>query len=112
MAHVPNWKFLEHKIAKLFGTSRTPLSGGNSRHTRSDTLHPDFFVSCKYSQTCAIQTLFVEENTKAVKEDKIPVLALQRARANNSLICVSHLDLVEFCVTFLRSKGFIVRRKK
>ncbi len=106
------WKNLELKIAKLFNTSRTPLSGGNSRHTRSDTLHPDLFISCKYSQSCALQTLYVEENTKAVQEDKIPVLALQRARSNNALIAISHFDLIEFCTIFLRSRGFVVRRKK
>jgi len=106
------WKMLELKIAKLFDTHRTPLSGGNSRHTRSDTLHPDFFISCKYSQSCAMQTLYAREKIKAIKEDKILVLSLQKARSNNALIAISHFDLTEFCTIFLRSKGYVVKRKR
>lgn len=41
------FKAQERRIAKWLGTTRTPLSGGNSKHTRSDTLHPRFFVEAK-----------------------------------------------------------------
>ena len=43
------WKAFERKVAKALDTFRTPLSGGNSRHTRSDTLHKDLYVEVKYS---------------------------------------------------------------
>lgn len=43
------WKAFERRVAKILGTVRTPLSGGNSRHTRSDTLHEDLYVEVKYS---------------------------------------------------------------
>lgn len=35
------------RVAKFFGTHRTPLSGGASRHTRSDTLHDRLFIEVK-----------------------------------------------------------------
>lgn len=42
-----NWKRYERRVARYFGTQRTPLSGGASRHTRSDTLDPRFYVEVK-----------------------------------------------------------------
>ena len=32
----PTWKKNEREMAEFFGMYRTPLSGGNSRHTRAD----------------------------------------------------------------------------
>ncbi len=40
-------KTYERKVAKFFGTHRTPLSGGASRHTRSDTLHAKLYIEAK-----------------------------------------------------------------
>jgi hypothetical protein len=37
----------ERRVARWFGTERTPLSGGASRHTRSDTLHPKLYIEVK-----------------------------------------------------------------
>lgn len=41
------WKTYERRVATFFGVHRTPLSGGASRHTRSDTLHPKLFIEAK-----------------------------------------------------------------
>lgn len=41
-------KAFESRVAKFFQTRRTPLSGINSGHTGSDTLHPDLFIECKH----------------------------------------------------------------
>ena len=38
------WKARERQVAKLLGTERTPLSGGNGKQTRSDSLSAEFFV--------------------------------------------------------------------
>jgi hypothetical protein len=47
-----NWKGYERKVAKYFGTNRTPLSGINSRHdTHSDTLHPSLYIEVKSVST-------------------------------------------------------------
>ncbi len=41
-------KIYERRVAKFFGTNRTPLSGINSRHdTHSDTLHPSLYIEVK-----------------------------------------------------------------
>ena len=40
-------KTQERRVARFFGTERTPLSGGASRHTRSDTLHPKLYIEVK-----------------------------------------------------------------
>ncbi|KKK89015.1 hypothetical protein LCGC14_2737340 [marine sediment metagenome] len=44
------WKQGERRIAKLFGTTRTPHSGMSSRHTMSDTLHKEFFIEIKHNK--------------------------------------------------------------
>lgn len=41
------WKAAERSVARKLGTRRTPLSGGNSAHTRSDTLHHELFIEVK-----------------------------------------------------------------
>ena len=112
MPTVPNWKRLELRVSKLFGTNRAPLSGGNSRHTRSDSLHDDLFISCKYSQKSALHSLYDEENPKAIKEDKIPVLCTMRARAKQFMVSIASTDLEEFCIKFLRSRGYYVKKAK
>lgn len=40
-------KTQERRVARYFGVERTPLSGGASRHTRSDTLHPKLYIEVK-----------------------------------------------------------------
>lgn len=45
------WKSRETKVARLFGSTRTPLSGRNSKHTSSDTLHSSLFVEQKHRKS-------------------------------------------------------------
>ena len=46
------WKTYELKVARFFGTERTPLSGINSRHdTSSDTLHASLYLEAKSVST-------------------------------------------------------------
>ena len=51
------WKSVEGEIARWFGSTRTPLSGINSKHTHSDTLDKDFFVECKHGESTLIKTM-------------------------------------------------------
>ena len=37
------WKQRESDVAAFFNGERTPLSGGNSKITRSDVIHEDLF---------------------------------------------------------------------
>jgi hypothetical protein len=77
------WKALERRIAKRFGTFRTPLSGMSSRHTASDTLHQELYIEVKWSgrvdakgkKQITIKREWLEEaRIEAKKEDKIPML--------------------------------------
>ena len=52
------WKSRERKVAKYFNTHRTPLSGGSSRHTRSDSLHDSLFVECKLRKKHSVISLW------------------------------------------------------
>ena len=70
------WKQFERRIAKSLGTVRTPLSGGASRHTTSDTLHPDLYVECRYRLRSAVHKWWFVVRQSALKEHKVPVMAL------------------------------------
>ena len=70
------WKARERQTAKFFGCNRNPLSGGNSRHTRSDSLHESLFIEHKHSVKHAITNLWDKTKAMALKENKIPVVTL------------------------------------
>jgi len=74
--HSSTWKKREVKIAKRFGSRRTPLSGGNSGHTRSDSGHPRLFLEAKLRANHSAVTLWRETAVLAKREGKIPVVAL------------------------------------
>ena len=69
------WKKGEQRVAAFFGTLRTSLSGGNSKITRSDTMHPDLFVEVKHRKRNSVRTLHDEVKAQAAAEGKTPVLA-------------------------------------
>jgi len=74
--HRNTWKRREREIAKDFNTERTPLSGGNSKQTRSDTLHPYLFIEVKSRKKHTAVTLWDDTAEKALKEKKVPVVVL------------------------------------
>lgn len=82
------WKQFERRIAKSLGTVRTPLSGGASRHTSADTLHPDLYVECKQRGTSATCTWFLITRREAKKENKAPVLALHQSGSPHTLAVI------------------------
>lgn len=83
-----NWKEAERRVAKLFGSRRTPLSGGNSGHTRSDSLSGEVFVETKYRQKHAVFKLWRETDLMARKEKKITVVALREKGSPKTLFLV------------------------
>lgn len=85
------WKQAEGRIAKFFGSERTPLSGGNSKHTRSDSLHPDIFIETKYRAVHAVRTLYDETKKLAKLEGKVPMVCLVDKNRPGWLIVV-HSD--------------------
>lgn len=93
------WKKQERRVADFFGTTRTPLSGENSKHnTGSDTLHDNLYIECKYRKNMSVLNWMKSVEIKAREEDKIPVLSLKSKTRmfDYFLIRRDHLDkLVE-----------------
>jgi len=89
------WKRYEQEAAAYFGTTRTPLSGGNSKHTQSDTLHDVVFVEVKGRKKHAAVTLWDDTKTKATKEGKIPVVVLVEQGRPGFWVMVHSSDLVD-----------------
>jgi hypothetical protein len=95
------WKSREAQIAKSFGTERTPLSGGNSKHTRSDTLHPRLFIEQKHRKRHSVVTLWDETNVLAAKEGKVPVVTLTEHGRPGFWVLVHCDDLKELAEELL-----------
>ena len=72
-----SWKGVERKISRSIGTKRTPLSGGSSGHTRSDTLDEKLFVEVKHRKHFSILALYRKTAELARQENKIPILCLK-----------------------------------
>lgn len=87
------WKRRERKIALDFGAKRTPLSGGNSGHTRSDSLHKGLFIEAKGRQSHAAMRLFEHTETLARHEHKTPMVALWEPGRRGYLIVCRPEDL-------------------
>jgi len=91
-----SWKKLEQKVARLRGTERTPLSGGNSRQTRSDTLDDTFFIECKLRKNPAVWNLYEQVEELAKKENKLPVLVIKKKGKHGELFIVNDRYLKAF----------------
>lgn len=72
-----SWKGVERRIADELGTNRTPLSGSNSRHTASDTLHHQLFVEVKSWKSVSLWDEFRDLRRRARARDKEPMFLLQ-----------------------------------
>ena len=90
------WKKLEQKVARLRGTERTPLSGGNGKQTRSDTLDKTFFIECKLRKDPAVWNLYESIEALALKENKIPVLVIKKKGKHGELFIVNDKYLQAF----------------
>ncbi len=87
------WKQIEAIFAGFFGTRRTPLSGGNSGITRSDSLHDELFMEVKQRKNPAVMNLFEETAKMAKVENKIPVLGIHKKGCRVWLVVCSITDL-------------------
>lgn len=76
-----SWKRMERDVADFFGSTRTPLSGSNSKHdTESDTLHKRLYVEAKRDKKFfgkTFSSLLHSVEKKAKKEKKVPVICLK-----------------------------------
>lgn len=87
------WKKDERKIARFFGVMRNPLSGSNSRHSESDSLHPKLFIEQKRRKRHAVIRLWDAVKAKARKEKKIPVITLTEPSRSGFWIVLHCADL-------------------
>ncbi len=100
------WKAFERRIAKSLGTDRTPLSGGASRHTTSDTLHPDLYVECKQRKRSYTWGQFATVRYRARKEEKVPVLALHVTNSPKDLAVIDWDFFLELYDALVRQEEF------
>lgn len=87
------WKQAERDVASFFGSTRTPLSGSNSRHTGSDSLHKRLFIETKYRKRHAVVQLWRDTKELAAKEDKIPVICLKEKGRHGFWVMCHSSDL-------------------
>ena len=100
------WKRREREAAKIFGVERTPLSGGNSRHTRSDSLHPALYLEVKSAKRHKIWSLLDTTRDRAKKERKTPVVLVYRDGSKGALICTHQSDLLVMMEEYLKVRGY------
>lgn len=89
------WKKFERRVAAFFGTERTALSGGNSKLTRSDSLHPDLFIEAKQRKRFAVVRLWDATKRLADKEKKTPVVCVSEKGRAGFWILVHSDDLLK-----------------
>lgn len=90
------WKALERRVSEFFGGSgRTPLSGINSKHTGADVIHPKLFIEVKQRACPAIWTLWEKTKAFAIKENKTPVVCVQKKNCSGFLVVVHCNDLTK-----------------
>ena len=87
------WKQRESNVANFFHGIRTPLSGGNSKITRSDVIHDELFIECKLKKKHAVISLWDETKKLAEKEGKTPVVALCEKERPGFWVMVHSSDL-------------------
>ena len=94
---MPNktWKTFEREVAKFFSGTRNPLSGGRSRHTRGDVIHPVLYVECKYSKDFPKkwQTIWEWTEAWAKEEVKVPIVCLKRKNMRGFLAVMRSTDI-------------------
>lgn len=87
-----SWKSVERRIAKRLGTNRTPLSGENSRHTGSDTLHPNLFVEVKSWEDPSLHDEFMDLRRKARYRDKKAMILLEENAEDPMFLLITDFD--------------------
>ena len=89
----PTWKAVETQIARFFGAERNPLSGQNSRHTKSDSLHKFLYIETKYGKKIPkfFNKTWQEAKANAELENKTPIVCLKNKGQKGFFILV-HSD--------------------
>ena len=99
------WKAFERTVASFFNSTRNALSGGNSKVTRSDSLHDALFIECKYRSRDSLYSLFDSVRERARVESKLPVICTKKKSSEGFLITVHSGDLDEFINRYLQGRS-------
>jgi len=104
------WKVAEQRLCDIFGTTRRPLSGGNDKRGRDDSLHPRLFLENKYSKCLPIRRLWEETRDKAKEEAKgrTPVVGLQEKGKPGVLLVINSQDLEKVLREYARAQGLVL----
>lgn len=94
------WKRRERQVAADFGARRTPLSGGNSAHTRGDIIHDRLYVEIKTRAKHAACRLYDQTKLLAREEGKTPVVALAENGRRGYLLVIAPEDLAAVAVAY------------
>lgn len=96
------WKNDERRVAKFFGTERTPLSGINSKHTHSDTLDSTLFIEHKRRKRIGIISQLWDGVVKQAKQEcKLPLVTLTEHNRRGFFVVVHSTDLRDFAIDVL-----------
>ena len=106
------WKSRERQVARFFNTQRTPLSGGASGHTRSDSLHKELFIECKLRKKHSAVSLWDKVNVMAVNEGKVPVIALCELNRDGFWVMLHCKDLRDVAEFVPVDKSVLIRGKE
>lgn len=106
------WKAFERRVATFFGSTRNSLSGMNSKVTASDSLHPELFIECKLRAKFAHHETLKEATSKAIKEDKIPIVVTQKKYDRGFCITVHEEYLFSLLRIYAKTKGYSLVKKK
>lgn len=90
------FKRAERRVAEMLGTRRTPLSGGNSAHTRSDTLHPDLYVEVKLAKRPPLWDRMHELRKRARRVGRSPLTLVTHPDNGPRLVLMDLEDMVAF----------------
>lgn len=99
------WKAFERRVASDWNTIRNPLSGGNSKVTRSDSRHRRLFMECKHGARSVFWTLWMKTKELAKREKKTPILCLGNKNHPGYLIACHVDDLPSLIVEYLKARG-------
>ena len=91
------WKATERRVAKQFGTQRTPLSGSNSGGTQSDTLHPRLYIEIKERKQLPKWFIETVKDTKekAVKEGRTPLTVFHQKNSRDDYVVLNISDIMK-----------------
>lgn len=99
--NISNWKNTEREVAKAFGTTRAPVS---NNLTHSDTFHKFCYIEVKKRKKFWIWSLFEDTKKKALKEKKIPIVAIKQKNKKGFLIVVRPEDLKKVSESIITEK--------